>query len=262
MPVKRYALVNGLNATPEAVGRYLPRNSKVLGTTSHGVVIRGADEAARPASASRWPSLCPGRDRSGGCAGRCDRRRLAEVRCARRCGDEWETEAAKVPLLQPAFACHPVAETDYPSRDDVWHRSVFSHLPPSSGPSPLSPAPPRCRPAHLRGAQQATHQGAQAHARRAIEAQGNPGRRRAGGTRTAPQLHTPCPFPPGYSRGEGQDPPAREPSQPGTPGCRSFRVRLAAPLAHPCRPPCPPSPPARPPQARRPHGRYSTPAEA
>jgi hypothetical protein len=45
MPVERYALVTGLNATPEVVGRYLPRNYKVLGATSHGVVIRGTDEA-------------------------------------------------------------------------------------------------------------------------------------------------------------------------------------------------------------------------
>jgi hypothetical protein len=45
MPVKRYALVNGLNATPKVVGRYLPSNYKVLGNTSHGVVIRGTDQA-------------------------------------------------------------------------------------------------------------------------------------------------------------------------------------------------------------------------
>jgi hypothetical protein len=45
MPVKRYALVAGLKATPEVVGRYLPRNYKVLGTTTHGVVIQGTDEA-------------------------------------------------------------------------------------------------------------------------------------------------------------------------------------------------------------------------
>jgi hypothetical protein len=45
MPIKRYALVNGLHATAETVARYLPGNYRVLGTTTHGVVIQGTDQA-------------------------------------------------------------------------------------------------------------------------------------------------------------------------------------------------------------------------
>jgi hypothetical protein len=45
MPIKRYALVTGLHADAETVSRYLPSNYKVIGTTSHGIVIQGTDEA-------------------------------------------------------------------------------------------------------------------------------------------------------------------------------------------------------------------------
>jgi hypothetical protein len=45
MTVKRYALVTGLHADARTVARYLPSNYRVLGTTSHGVVIQGTDEA-------------------------------------------------------------------------------------------------------------------------------------------------------------------------------------------------------------------------
>ena len=43
MTLKRYAIVTGLHATAETVARYLPGNYRVLGTTSHGVVIQGTD---------------------------------------------------------------------------------------------------------------------------------------------------------------------------------------------------------------------------
>jgi hypothetical protein len=43
MPIKRYAIVTGLHADAETVGKYLPSNYRVLGTTPHGVVIQGTD---------------------------------------------------------------------------------------------------------------------------------------------------------------------------------------------------------------------------
>jgi hypothetical protein len=43
MPIKRYAIVTGLDATAETVARYLPSNYRVLATTSQGVVIQGTD---------------------------------------------------------------------------------------------------------------------------------------------------------------------------------------------------------------------------
>ena len=45
MSIKRYAIVTGLHADAETVARYLPSNYRVLGTTSHGVVIQGTDNA-------------------------------------------------------------------------------------------------------------------------------------------------------------------------------------------------------------------------
>jgi hypothetical protein len=60
MPIKRYALVTGLHADAETVGKYLPSNYRVLGTTPHGVVIQGTDEAGWTFDAYVAPRLGSG----------------------------------------------------------------------------------------------------------------------------------------------------------------------------------------------------------
>src|SRR5262245_12217044 len=45
MTVKRYAVVNGSNATVDNVARYLPANYSVLGEPSDGIVVGGTDRA-------------------------------------------------------------------------------------------------------------------------------------------------------------------------------------------------------------------------
>src|SRR5262245_47681143 len=60
MTVKRYALVTGLHATAETVARCLPSNYRVLGTTSHGIVIQGTDYAGWTLDAYVAPRLGSG----------------------------------------------------------------------------------------------------------------------------------------------------------------------------------------------------------
>jgi hypothetical protein len=60
MSIKRYALVTGLHADVETVARYLPSNYRVLGTTSHGVVIQGTDNAGWTLDAYLIPRLGSG----------------------------------------------------------------------------------------------------------------------------------------------------------------------------------------------------------